>query len=115
MRLTFALLMLPALPIVPVSVPALAQVAQAGVQDAALLQFLDDAFDERVNLSPETQTQLGYKSSYDRLDDYTDAGAVREQDLAEQQLKEMRARFVCSNMMSSAAANPSPFANCAFR
>ncbi|WP_447761196.1 DUF885 domain-containing protein [Sphingopyxis panaciterrae] len=93
MRLTLALLLLPAVPFMPLSAPALAQVAPAGMQDEALLQFLDQAFDEQVSLHPETQTQLGFKTNYDRLDDYTDATAVREQALAERQLKDMRARF----------------------
>ncbi|NIJ38486.1 uncharacterized protein (DUF885 family) [Sphingopyxis panaciterrae] len=108
MRLTLALLLLPAVPFVPLSAPAFAQAASAAApafaqaasaaapaatQDAALLQFLDQAFDERVKLHPETQTQLGFKTDYDRLDDYTDATAVREQALAERQLKDMRARF----------------------
>ncbi|MBL0915279.1 MAG: DUF885 domain-containing protein, partial [Sphingopyxis sp.] len=70
--------------------PAAASTAAA---DAALLQFLDAAFDERTALSPENQTRLGMKTNYDRLDDYTDAADVREQELAERQLKDMRARF----------------------
>ncbi|WP_380779859.1 DUF885 domain-containing protein [Sphingomonas sp. R86520] len=66
---------------------------QHGAQDAALLQFLDHAFEEQVKLSPETQTQLGFKTDEDRLDDYTDAGAQRQRALAERQLTDMRARF----------------------
>lgn len=93
MRFAVVLMLLPVLPLVPVNAPALAQAAQPGTQDEALLIFLDQAFDERVSLSPEAQTQLGFKTSYDRLDDYTDAVAVREQELAERQLKDMRARF----------------------
>ena len=94
MRLAIALMLLPVLPLVPVSAPAFAQVApQTEAQDQALLEFLDKAFDERLALSPESQTQLGLKTNYDRLDDYTDAAAVRDQELAERQLKEMHARF----------------------
>ena len=80
----------------------MAQAAPANAQDAALLEFLDKAFDERANLSPETQTQLGFKTNYGRLDDYTDAGAVREQDLAERQLKAMHARFRPEQLSESA-------------
>jgi uncharacterized protein (DUF885 family) len=75
----------------PVEAPAAA--ASTATADAALLQFLDAAFDERTALSPESQTHLGLKTNYDRLDDYTDAADVREQELAERQLKDMRARF----------------------
>jgi uncharacterized protein (DUF885 family) len=96
MRPTLVLLLLSSLPLLPASAAAPARaapVAQSGIQDAALLAFLDRAFDEQVALSPETQTQLGLKTNYDRLDDYTDAAALRARDLAERQLREMRARF----------------------
>ncbi|MGB3320128.1 MAG: DUF885 domain-containing protein [Sphingopyxis granuli] len=93
MRLALALLLFPALPLGPAIAPALAQVAPAGAQDEALLEFLDRAYDERVKLSPEEQTRLGFKTDYDRLDDYTDAAAVREQALAERQLQDLHARF----------------------
>ncbi|WP_294293622.1 DUF885 domain-containing protein [uncultured Sphingomonas sp.] len=62
-------------------------------QDAALLAFLDHAYDEQVALSPETQTDLGLKTNYDRLDDYTDAAAVRARALVAAQTKAMQARF----------------------
>ncbi|WP_411339480.1 DUF885 domain-containing protein [Sphingopyxis sp. J-6] len=93
MRLAFALMLLPALPLVPFDTPAFAQTVQSGAEDAALLEFLDRAYDEQVALRPETQTVLGFKTDYDRLDDYTDAFALREQALAERQLKDMQARF----------------------
>ncbi|KTE20634.1 hypothetical protein ATE67_10365 [Sphingopyxis sp. H050] len=96
MRLALALLLTSSLPFAahayePVEAPAAA--ASTATADAALLQFLDAAFDERTALSPESQTHLGLKTNYDRLDDYTDAADVREQELAERQLKDMRARF----------------------
>src|SRR3546814_14248811 len=83
-------------PVLPHAValgPGMAETAPAGTQEAALLRFLDDAFDARIALQPESQTQLGLKTNYDRLDDYTDAAAVREQALLESQLKDMHARF----------------------
>lgn len=93
MRLTFALLLLSAAPLIPASAPAQTPAAPAQTQDAALIQFLDRAFDEQLALSPESQTQLGFKTDYGKLDDYTDAAAVRARDLAERQLKDMQARF----------------------
>lgn len=94
MRFAVALVLLPVLPFAPITAPAFAQAApQAVAQDLALLQFLDRAFEERLGLSPESQTQLGLKTNYEKLDDYTDAASVREQELAERQLKDMRARF----------------------
>ncbi|MFN3519469.1 MAG: DUF885 domain-containing protein [Sphingomonas sp.] len=104
MRRTLALMLLPLLP-VAAAVPAAAQApvaAQPGAQDAALLQFLDAAFDAQLALSPESQTHLGFKTNYDKLDDYTDAANVRRRDLAEQQLKEMRARFKPEQLGESA-------------
>ncbi|WP_447929385.1 DUF885 domain-containing protein [Sphingopyxis fribergensis] len=103
MRFAVALMLLPVLPLAPVTAPAFAQAApQAGAQDQALLQFLDQAFEERLGLSPESQTQLGLKTNYDKLDDYTDAASLREQELAERQLKDMRARFKPDQLGESA-------------
>ena len=103
MRFAVALLLLPVLPFAPLTAPAFAQAApQAGAQDRALLAFLDQAFDERLGLSPESQTQLGLKTNYDKLDDYTDAASVREQELAERQLKAMHARFQPDQLGESA-------------
>lgn len=93
MRLTLALLLLPVLPLVQASAAVPMPAAVAGPRDAALLQFLDQAYDEQLDLSPEAQTQLGLKTRYDRLDDYTDAAALRAQALAERQLTAMQSRF----------------------
>ena len=94
MRFALALMLLPVLPLVPANAPAFAQAApQAGTQDQALLDFLDQAFEERLSLSPESQTQLGLKTNYGKLDDYTDAATLRDQELAERQLKDMHAHF----------------------
>ena len=76
--------------------------AAAAIEDARLTAFLDRAYDEQVALSPETQTALGLKTNYDRLDDYTDAAAVRRRELAERQLAEMRRLFVPARLGSSA-------------
>ncbi|TXC70160.1 DUF885 domain-containing protein [Sphingomonas ginsenosidivorax] len=76
-----------------VAMPVLGQGPAAGTDDAALLRFLDAAFDAQVALSPEFQTNLGLKTNNDRLDDYTDAAAQRRQALEESQLAEMKRRF----------------------
>ena len=103
MRFAVALMLLPVLPFVPIAAPAFAQAAlQAGAQDEALLQFLDGAFDERLALSPESQTRLGLKTDYNKLDDYTEAAAVRTQAMAERQLTDMRARFQPEQLGESA-------------
>ena len=103
MRFAVALMLLPVLPFAPIAAPAFAQAApQAAAQDEALLQFLDGAFDERLALSPESQTRLGLKTDYNKLDDYTDAASVRTQAMAERQLTDMRARFRPEQLSESA-------------
>ena len=62
-------------------------------EDARLNAFLDAAFDETTALSPESQTALGLKTNYDKLDDYTDSADVRRMALAESQLDRMRKSF----------------------
>ncbi|MEA1086000.1 DUF885 domain-containing protein [Sphingomonas sp. CD22] len=97
MRHALALLLVSAAPLVqadaapPQAAPPRA--ASTATQDAALLQFLDRAFDEQLDRNPEALTQLGLKTHEDRLDDYTDAGARGDQALAERQLQDMHARF----------------------
>ncbi|WP_242139865.1 DUF885 domain-containing protein [Sphingomonas sp. TREG-RG-20F-R18-01] len=93
MRIVFAVMLLPAVPLIQASAPVPHHAPETGQQDAALLQFLDQAYDAQLDLSPESLTQLGLKTHYDRLDDYTDAAAVRARALAEQQLKDLHARF----------------------
>jgi uncharacterized protein (DUF885 family) len=62
-------------------------------EDRRLLEFLDRAFDQTIASSPETLTALGIKTNYDKLNDYTDAQRLRQRDLAERQLAEMKAQF----------------------
>ncbi|HEX8241740.1 MAG TPA: DUF885 domain-containing protein [Allosphingosinicella sp.] len=67
--------------------------ADPAAEDARLLAFLDAAFDERIAASPEALTAQGSKEKYDRLDDYTDAEAIRQQALLQAQLARMKAGF----------------------
>ncbi|PTQ66214.1 uncharacterized protein (DUF885 family) [Sphingomonas sp. PP-CE-3G-477] len=105
MRIALALMLLPVVPLVQANAAAPAQAASTAVQDAALLAFLDTAYDEQLALSPESQTQLGLKTSNDRLDDYTDAAALRAEALAERQLVAMRARFKPAQLGESAGVS----------
>lgn len=93
MRLALMLLALPVVPVLQGSASVPQQAITSQVQDAALLQFLDQAYDAQLDLSPESLTQLGLKTHYDRLDDYTDAAPTRALALEEQQLRAMHARF----------------------
>ncbi|HEU0099246.1 MAG TPA: DUF885 domain-containing protein [Allosphingosinicella sp.] len=72
---------------------SVAPAADPAAEDGRLLAFLDSAFDERNASSPETLTSLGSKTSYDRLDDYSDAQAQRDQALVQKQLADMKSRF----------------------
>ncbi len=67
--------------------------ADTRAEDARLNAFLDTAFDANVALSPETQTALGLKTNYDKLDDYTRASGDKRMAMAEATLKQMRAKF----------------------
>ena len=62
-------------------------------EDARLNAFLDAAFDANVALSPETQTALGLKINYDKLDDYSGGDDDKRMAMAEATLKQMRAQF----------------------
>jgi uncharacterized protein (DUF885 family) len=75
------------------SPPPPADAKARGDADQRLLAFLDSAFDERLALSPEGLTAQGLKRDYGRLDDYTDAGAHKQQALAEAQLVRMKREF----------------------
>jgi uncharacterized protein (DUF885 family) len=74
------------------------EAANPAAEDARLLAFLDAAFDERLEASPESLTALGSKEKYDRLDDYTDAEAGRQQALLQAQLGRMKAEFDVSKL-----------------
>lgn len=62
-------------------------------EDARLAAFFEQAWQERIALSPQTMTSLGLKTDYDKLDDATDAAADRSLALAESQLAAMKAGF----------------------
>jgi len=68
-------------------------VASATTEDQRLLEFLDRAFDEQLELYPQHLTSLGIKKHYDRLNDYTDAVERRSLELAERQLEQMKSQF----------------------
>ncbi len=70
-----------------------ATAADTRAEDARLNTFLDAAFDANVALSPESQTALGVKTNYDKLDDYSRAEGAKRMAMAEATLKQMRAQF----------------------
>ncbi|MGE0180115.1 MAG: DUF885 family protein [Sphingomonas sp.] len=74
--------------------PAASQPASpAEAETRRLNAFLDAAFDAVLATNPQFLTQLGSRQSYDRLNDFTDAGRERVLQLRERQLAEMRRQF----------------------
>lgn len=67
--------------------------AAAQSEDARLAAFFEQAFQERIALSPQQMTSLGLKTDYDKLDDATDAGAALALALAERQLLQLNDQF----------------------
>jgi len=72
---------------------AAAPAATVQSEDARLAAFFEQAFQERIALSPQTMTSLGIKRDYGRLDDATDAAAERGLALAERQLEQLNDQF----------------------
>ena len=88
-------------------------------EDARLAAFFEQAFQERIALSPQTMTSLGIKRDYGRLDDATDAAADRGLALAEAQLARMKAEFDPATLSADSrmsmrlfASTPSPRRKC---
>ncbi|MBI0475581.1 DUF885 domain-containing protein [Sphingomonas sp. MA1305] len=88
--------------LVPAPLLAEAVAPAAGPDDAALLAFLDAAFDAQLALSPQGQTSLGLKTNNDKLDDYTDAAAQKSLALEQSQLAEMKRRFPLARLGAQA-------------
>src|SRR5690606_17406813 len=70
-----------------------APAAEAQSEDARLAAFFEQAFQERIALSPQSMTALGIKRDYDRLDDTTDAAAARALALMERQVEQLNDQF----------------------
>ena len=88
-----AVAMLAGAPVAVLAQEGGAPVAAAQSEDARLAAFFEQAFQERIALSPQTMTALGIKRDYDRLDEVTDAAAERGLALAERQLAQLNDQF----------------------
>nr|WP_314428530.1 DUF885 domain-containing protein [uncultured Brevundimonas sp.] len=80
------------------TVAPVAASSQAQSEDARLNAFFEQAFQERIALSPQQMTSLGLKTDYDKLDDVSDAAAARSLALQEAQLAQMKADFDSSKL-----------------
>ncbi len=70
-----------------------AATSQAQSEDARLDALFEQAFQERIALSPQSMTSLGLKTDYDKLDDVSDDASARALALQEAQLARMKAEF----------------------
>ncbi|HYE51176.1 MAG TPA: DUF885 domain-containing protein [Azospirillaceae bacterium] len=87
-------------------VPAFAQGAQAGQADVAALDaFFERQFQQAIDLSPESQTQLGIKKDYGKWTDQSDAFAERVERLNRDALKELRATWKPDALPPTARVN----------
>ena len=83
--------------------PAAATAAQS--EDQRLVAFLDAVFDENLAQSPQGMTGLGIKTDYDKLNDYTDAFAIKQRARSEAQLKGMQAGFDVAKLSAQGRLN----------
>ncbi|MET0405242.1 MAG: DUF885 domain-containing protein [Cystobacter sp.] len=70
-------------------------------EDPRLLAFLDEAYEERLAMSPQGLTSQGSKRDYDKLDDYTEAREHQALALLESQLERMKREFDPSTLSTT--------------
>ena len=78
------------------AMPAIAEEAPAVAQteDQRIADFFEEVFQRNVKDSPIFQAQLGIKGpDYGKWNDFTDAEAIRQNDLTRQDLERLRAEF----------------------
>jgi uncharacterized protein (DUF885 family) len=65
----------------------------AEAEDKRLLQFFEEVYQANLETSPQAQTAQGKKTNYGKLNDYTEAGALRVRDRSLADLARMKAEF----------------------
>ncbi|MFC3580372.1 DUF885 domain-containing protein [Sphingomonas hylomeconis] len=80
-------------------------VAPAPAEDARLYAFLDKEFAEELQNRPQLATQLGLKDGQDRLDDNSDAAALRRLDWRRASVARMKAGFDRAKLSPDAQVN----------
>ena len=79
--------------------------APAPADDARLYAFLDKAFAEEIRDRPQLATQLGLKDGQDRLDDISDAAALRRLQWRRASVAQMKAGFDRAKLSPDAQVN----------
>ena len=87
-----------------VQVPATAA-ATASAEDARLNAFLDAEFAQELRLKPQLATRLGSKENQDKLDDNSDAAALRVLEWRRGSVARMKSQFDRSKLSADAQTN----------
>lgn len=93
---TTALIAIAAIPLAPAwaGEPAPADHEEARSEDARLAAFFEEVFERGLKDSPTFQSQLGIKGEdYGKWDDFSDAEAIRQNDLAKADLARLHSEF----------------------
>jgi len=69
---------------------------------AALNEWFEVKYEEQVAFSPLTQTSLGRKTNYDKIDDYSQAASDEEYAWLEASIEEMKTRFPYDQLTTDA-------------
>jgi uncharacterized protein (DUF885 family) len=77
----------------PPAQPALAFAHLAEQESARLNGWLDARYEEQLDFSPLTKTRLGRKEDYDRVDDFSEAGAQTRLDWLRASVSELEREF----------------------
>ena len=80
-------------------------VATANAEDARLNAFLDAEFAQELRLKPQLATRLGSKENQDKLDDNSDAAALRALEWRRGSVARMKSQFDRSKLSADAQTN----------
>jgi uncharacterized protein (DUF885 family) len=107
MRFTKILLLVGTIVAVPPTAYVVAQPAPAAAnaENSRLTAFLDGEFAQEVKLRPTLATRLGIKENQDKLDDNSDAGALRMLEWRRASVAKMKAQFDRARLSPDAQAN----------
>ena len=84
--------------------PATSSVSQADIKatTAALNEWFETKYEERLAFSPITQTMLGLKTNYGKIDDYSNAAAQKQFVWLKDSVAEMKDKFPYNELTPAA-------------
>ncbi|KAB7648698.1 DUF885 domain-containing protein [Polymorphobacter fuscus] len=89
----------------PLAFAATAPVAATASEDARLTAFLDAEFAQEVKQRPQLATRLGVKDGQDKLDDISDAAAMKQLQWRRDSVARMKKAFDRARLSPAAQAN----------